>query len=781
MQQHLITRGRRNPVSCPPLNNLAEHEPNTLLVKFRPEAIEQAEYIINTVSQRHERLWGPSGIIKLTLKDDRDLNETLYNLRQLAGVIEWVDLNHIVKRASLDEPAPAHARAKLKAGRATTRSTPETANRLKAGLQTPSTIIAVIDSGIDLRHRALKHRIWLNDSEKSGAGSYDDDSNGFIDDLRGWNFVADNNDVSDEIGHGTQVAGIIAARISRLRSRISNHQSIRILPIRALNKNGDGTVADVVEAIDYAVARRAAVINCSFGTPAFSHALLEAIKRAETAGIVVIAAAGNRGQNLSESPFYPASYRNHQAQNLISVAATGRNKLLAGFSNFAADIAAPGENVRTAHRGNSYIYLNGTSASAGFVAATAGALKSIRGFVSAQSIRETILKSARESFDLENKVASKGSVNTAAALHLFTRNDASGKTSSKAKSKSPRARKAALQPSSNNLDTMRANTPNLPNPYVPSGTLPPPTYSDPWPEGPSYDYFLNACYTELTKAKNATGVAGSLPMQSVDPTSGSASVGGVSINLDSRNVNFTLPILSLAGRAGLNFSLALSYNSHDLWNKVSLGSSKMYFNATRGYPAPGWRIGFGVIQGHKADWAVPPYSNSTTGKQSYLYIAPDGTRHDLAYNPATGRYESYDSSYLDFDANSRIMRTPDGTQITFMLPGQPYLNRGQMYPTQIKDRNGNFISINYTILSNSELAIDHIIDTAGRRIDFYYENTRLREIRQNRNGNIFKLAIIDYQPFTISTNFLGMSLEPSTINGTQVYLPTRVTYTTGIN
>jgi subtilisin family serine protease len=312
------------------------------------------------------------------------------------------------------KPKPTPAITKLKSKRATRQSMPAI----------PSTIIALIDSDIDPRHRALKHRLWLNNSEKLGAGSYDDDLNGFVDDLRGWNFVADNNDVSDDLGHGTQVAGIIT-------SQLRNQPSISILPLKALNDTGSGTIADVVEAMDYAVARRASVINCSFGSPAFSQAMLEAIKRAETAGIVVIAAAGNRGKSLSESPFYPASYRIHQASNLISVAATNRDNLLAGFSNYPADIAAPGENIRTAHRGNSYVRLTGTSASAGFVAATAGLLKSIRGFVSAQTIRDTILKSARESFDLKDKVASKGSINKVAALSLFTRNDRNITTSSR--------------------------------------------------------------------------------------------------------------------------------------------------------------------------------------------------------------------------------------------------------------------------------------------------------------------------------------------------------------
>jgi hypothetical protein len=539
-----------------------------------------------------------------------------------------------------------------------------------------------------------------------------------------------------------------------------------------LNDSGSGTVADVVEAMDYAVTRRASVINCSFGSPAFSQAMLEAIKRAETAGIVVIAAAGNRGKSLSESPFYPASYRTHQASNLISVAATNRDNLLAGFSNYPADIAAPGENIRTAHRGNSYVRLTGTSASAGFVAATAGLLKSIRGFVSSQTIRDTILKSARESFDLKDKIASKGSINKVAALSLFTRNDASTKKSSKTKKSSPRAPKAAMQ-SGSNLDTMRANSPQPPNAYQQTGTLPAASYYDPAPANTAnYDGYLS----QMTVGGDATGIAGSLPLQSVDPTAGSASVGGWSYNLDSTNYNFTAPVLALPGRAGLGVTLAVSYNSR-VWVKHP-GGGTMAFNPDRGFPAPGWRIGFGAIQARTNTGGS--YSNSVTGKQSYIYIAPDGTRHDLAYNSSTGYYESYNSSYIRFEPVNRVLQMPNGTRAYFQIDSMSN-STNQFLPNYVIDRNGNFINIYYQTLSNGAVVIQYLIDTAGRRVDFNYQNNRLVSVSQNRNGVTFYYLRLDYQPVTIQTNFYNMTTDPVSINGTQVYFPVRVSYPTGIN
>jgi hypothetical protein len=123
--------------------------------------------------------------------------------------------------------------------------------------------------------------------------------------------------------------------------------------------------------------------------------------------------------------------------------------------------------------------------------------------------------------------------------------------------------KAAMQSGAPNLETMRGSAPQAPPAYQMTGSLPPAGYDDPRPTTTgSFDAYL----TDLTAGGNATGIAGSKPMQSADPTAGSAGVGGWSFNLDSQNYNFTAPVLSLPGRAGMNLSLALSYNSR-VWTK----------------------------------------------------------------------------------------------------------------------------------------------------------------------------------------------------------------------
>jgi hypothetical protein len=210
----------------------------------------------------------------------------------------------------------------------------------------------------------------------------------------------------------------------------------------------------------------------------------------------------------------------------------------------------------------------------------------------------------------------------------------------------------------------------------------------------------------------------------------------------------------------------------------------MVFNADKGFPAPGWRIGFGVIQGRNNNGVMASYTHTPTGSllQTYIYIEPDGTRHELFYNSFNNpsqKYESFDSSYIEFTdstiGSNRIMRLMDGTQITF---GDYY--NFQYMPTVIKDRNGNRININYRTLSNGERVIDYVTDTSGRVIEFYYESNQLTKIRQNRGGTYNDYVTISWQPITFTTNF-DVATDPGSINGTTVWQPSVIQYPTGMN
>ncbi len=159
--------------------------------------------------------------------------------------------------------------------------------------------------------------------------------------------------------------------------------------------------------------------------------------------------------------------------------------------------------------------------------------------------------------------------------------------------------------------------------------------------------------------------------------------------------------------------------------------------------------------------------------------------HDLDATRQGAGYDDPDpTSTTNFAAYfTELTKMTNGTQITF---GTSATASGdyQWLPTQIKDRNGNFLTIVYKHLSNNDTVLDYVLDTLGRRIDFYYQNNRLTEIRQDRNGTIFKYAIIDYTAITLSGTFWNpatYSYHTLDVSGTSVYVPSRITYPTGMN
>jgi subtilisin family serine protease len=211
-------------------------------------------------------------------------------------------------------------------------------------------VIAVIDSGVAYSHPDLSSNMWTNPGEdpwsdpndpRTGNG-IDDDGNGKVDDWRGWDFVDGNNDPMDYNGHGTHVAGTIAAMGNNGGGITGVMWRARMMPLRFLNADGIGWVSDAIYAIEYAVEQGVRVINASWGTTSFSQSLLGSIQLCQDKGVFVVAAAGNSGANTDSNPFYPASYN---LPNIISVAATDQRDNLAPFSNWGpstVDVAAPG-------------------------------------------------------------------------------------------------------------------------------------------------------------------------------------------------------------------------------------------------------------------------------------------------------------------------------------------------------------------------------------------------------------------------------------------------------
>ena len=220
-----------------------------------------------------------------------------------------------------------------------------------------SIVTAVIDTGIDYTHPDLAANIWRNTDELSGNG-IDDDGNGFVDDVRGWDFVNNDSDPMDDNGHGTHVAGTIGAVGNNGVGVTGVAWNASIMPLKFLDQAGSGSLSNAIKAIQYARVNGAKIINASWGGGGFSSALQSAITQFITSGGLFVAAAGNESTNNDVTPSYPANY-----PGVISVGASTRTDTRASFSNYGSnvDVFAPGQSILSTLPGNRYGSLSGTS------------------------------------------------------------------------------------------------------------------------------------------------------------------------------------------------------------------------------------------------------------------------------------------------------------------------------------------------------------------------------------------------------------------------------------
>lgn len=241
--------------------------------------------------------------------------------------------------------------------------------------------VAVIDTGIDVNHPDLKSNLWKNPGETGvdaqgrdkATNGIDDDGNGFIDDVHGWNFVGNNSDLSDNHGHGTHIAGIIGAEGGNGvgAAGISPNVSIMVLKYYDPKAQGMNNLYNTVRAINYAVQMNAHIINYSGGGVEPSPEEKRAIEIAKKKGILVVAAAGNERSNSDLAGYYPADY---DLDNIISVTAINQNKSVLPTSNWgekSVDIAAPGDNIYSTLPGGKYGLQTGTSQATAFVSGVA--------------------------------------------------------------------------------------------------------------------------------------------------------------------------------------------------------------------------------------------------------------------------------------------------------------------------------------------------------------------------------------------------------------------------
>lgn len=265
---------------------------------------------------------------------------------------------------------------------------------------TPDTIIAILDTGVQLNHEDLRDNLWTNADEVPG-NEVDDDANGRVDDVHGWRFYhkwngeefvpGEDNNVADDHGHGTHVAGIVGARINNGAGIAGMAGNSRLMVVKVLDANGDGWYSDLAQGIIYAVDNGAQVINLSLGGTPSSQTLQEAVNYAHERGVLVVAASGNTGGAV----LYPAA-----CEHVLGVAATDQDDGVWYRSNRGpqVDVAAPGVGIYSAgwigECASGYCRKSGTSMATPHVSGLAALAWSARPDLTAVRVTEVITATA---------------------------------------------------------------------------------------------------------------------------------------------------------------------------------------------------------------------------------------------------------------------------------------------------------------------------------------------------------------------------------------------------
>ncbi|MCH5219395.1 MAG: S8 family serine peptidase [Muribaculaceae bacterium] len=276
----------------------------------------------------------------------------------------------------------------------------------KPVIQKDGPIIAILDTGVDITHPDLEDNIWINMSEADGASFYDDDRNGFVDDIHGWDFVNQTGDIYDYNGHGTHCAGIAAACGFNGKGIVGANPDARIMPLTVMQSNGTGDIATIIKALDYATANGADIISMSLGSYSSSMAFEEALGRAYQKAVIV-AAAGNDGYCLNHKhlemgqlqpmPMFPAAY-----SFVLGVQASAQGGGLAAFSNYDDngatfsdygeeklynyELTVPGASIMSTYPGGGYKELNGTSMATPLVAGAVSRLLQCKEYLNKEEL-----------------------------------------------------------------------------------------------------------------------------------------------------------------------------------------------------------------------------------------------------------------------------------------------------------------------------------------------------------------------------------------------------------
>ncbi len=271
--------------------------------------------------------------------------------------------------------------------------------------------IAVIDSGLDLQHPELVENLWVNESEIPDNG-IDDDGNGYIDDIHGYDFVNRDATPQDIDGHGTAMAGIIGGVSNNEMGTVGITWECQLMAIQYLDDFGRGYSTDAIPAIEYAADQGASVINASWGSSLYSEALKAAIEYAGDSGALFVASAGNSSQNNDQISSYPSGYDDPRILSVASLNQDGTRSIFSNFGTKTVDVAAPGNWIYapTANAEYSARPVSGTSPAAAVVSGIAAMIREAYPDLGPLQTKNRILRYSLYSILLEQQVLSQSSV-----------------------------------------------------------------------------------------------------------------------------------------------------------------------------------------------------------------------------------------------------------------------------------------------------------------------------------------------------------------------------------
>ncbi|MBC8377697.1 MAG: S8 family serine peptidase, partial [Planctomycetes bacterium] len=275
-------------------------------------------------------------------------------------------------------------------------------------------IVAVIDTGIDYGHPDLIDNTWINYPEYNGTAGVDDDGNGYIDDIYGYDFAYKDSDPYDGHYHGTHCAGTIGAAGDNAQGVAGVCWKVKLMAVKFLNDSGSGYDSDAIDSIEYAVSMGARIMSCSWGGGSYNQGLKDAIDAAGAAGVILVAAAGNDNSNNNIYPHYPSSY---DCTNIIAVMSTDRYDSRSSFSCYGStsvDVGAPGSDIYSCSPGNSYRYLNGTSMATPHVSGACALMLSRNSALSVPEIKDILFNTVDQT--LPGQCVSEGRMNVYEAL-----------------------------------------------------------------------------------------------------------------------------------------------------------------------------------------------------------------------------------------------------------------------------------------------------------------------------------------------------------------------------